>query len=586
MTRGPLVAILAVAFSSFTFAQVGPVPPGARPGAPPGAQLPGLPPPRDTGPRAPQTGTARLRGRVVASPSGTPLRRSQIALTSAEPGQQLRRVTTTDGEGRFEFTDLPAGRFSVNATKAGYVTLQFGQRRPFEAGTPVNVGDGQTVERIDFALPRGSVIVVRVTDEFGEPVAGVQVQVQRYQYGPDGQRRLSSAPGSVTSPFSTTDDLGQFRLFGLMPGEYVVQASMRTLGAAAGAGSESNEGFAPTFYPGTISAEQAQAISVAVGEEQAIQFAMVASRMGRVTGVVVDSEGRPAAGASLSLVTTIGSGTSSSTVGTTAPDGTFTVNGIAPGEHTIRVTYRSGAAGEFGSAPVVVGGNDITGLQIALGGGATVSGRVTFDGTAPRTGGAAPPRVTAQQADPQRQFLLLGGTTDPLANGTLDDEGNFKLSGASGRVFFNLTPPPPGWVVKSVTLDGDDITDTPMDLTGRSALSDVRIVMTDKLTTLSGQVTDERGQPLTDYVVVVQGAEQKEPVVASRAIRVVRPDTNGRFQTRGMRPGRYVATAIEALEQGRQFAPEFQQQLRRSAREFTVREGETVTVDLRLTPDL
>lgn len=586
MRRVPFVAILVFLASVFAGAQVGPPSPqGVRPGVPgPGAQAPGLPP-RDSATRAPQTGTARLRGRVVASPSGTPLRRSQIALTSAEPGQQLRRVTTTDGEGRYEFTDLPAGRFSINATKAGYVTLQFGQRRPFEAGTPVNVADGQAVERIDFALPRGSVIVVRVTDEFGEPVAGVQVQVQRYQYGPDGQRRLSSVPGAVASPFSTTDDLGQFRLFGLMPGEYVVQASMRTLGAAAGAGTESNEGFAPTFYPGTISAEQAQAISVAVGEEQAIQFAMVASRMGRVAGVVVDSEGRAAAGASLTLVTTVGSGTSSSSVGTTAPDGTFTVNGIAPGEHTIRVTYRSGAAGEFGSAPVIVGGPEITGLQIALGAGATISGRVTFDGTAPGVGGTAP-RVSAQQADPQRQFMLLGGAPDPLANGTLDDEGNFKLSGASGRVFFTLTPPPPGWIVKSVTLDGDDITDTPIDLTGRTALSDVRIVMTDKLTTLSGQVTNERGQPLTDYVVIVQGAEQREPVVASRAIRVVRPDTNGRFQTRGMRPGRYVATAIEALEQGRQFAPEFQQQLRRSAREFTVREGETVTMDLRLTPDL
>jgi hypothetical protein len=585
MSRLPLVAILAFTCCSLALAQGGPAAPGGRPAAPPGAQLPGLPPPRDTGPRAPQTGTSRLRGRVVAALSGMPLRRAQIALTSAEPAQQLRRVTTTDAEGRFEFSELPAGRFSVNATKAGYVTLQFGQRRPFETGTPVNVADGQTVERIDFALPRGSVIVVRVTDEFGEPVAGVQVLVQRYQYGPDGQRRLSGVPGAA-APFSGTDDQGQFRAFGLMPGEYVVQASMRTLGAAAGSGSEANEGFAPTFYPGTISADQAQTVSLSVGEEHAIQFPMVAARMGRVTGAVVDSSGKPAGGASLSLVTVTGTGMSSSSVGTTAPDGTFSVNGIAPGEHTIRVTHRSGTTSEFGSAPIVVGGTDLTGVQIALGGGATITGRVTFEGTSPRTGGIAPPRVAAQQADPQRQFLLLGGTTDPLANGTPDDEGNFTLSGASGRVFFGLAPLPPGWIVKSVTLAGDDITDTPIDLTGRQTVSDLRIVMTDKLASLSGQVTDQRGQPLTDYVVVIQGAEQKEPVVASRAIRVVRPDTNGRFQTNGIRPGRYVATAIEALEQGRQFAPEFQQQLRQGAREFTVREGEAVTLDLRLVPDL
>jgi hypothetical protein len=412
------------------------------------------------------------------------------------------------------------------------------------------------------------------------------VQVQRYQYGPDGQRRLSSVPGSAT-PFATTDDRGEFRAFGLMPGEYVVLATMRGLGAPTGtSASDSNEGFSPTFYPGTISADQAQAISLSVGEEHAIAFSMIASRMGRVSGTVVDAEGQPASGASLSIVTVTGTGYSSSSAGTVAPDGTFTINGIAPGEHTLRVDRRRGTtAGEFASVPVTVSSNDVTGLRITLGAGTRVTGRVIWEGTSPQTGGPLPPRVSAQQADPQRQFMLIGGSTDPLTNGTPDDEGNFTLAGVSGRVFFSMNAPP-GWTVKSVTLAGDDITDMPMDLTGIPALSDLRIVLTDKLTSLSGQVLDQRGQALKDYVVVILGAEQQEPVIASRSIRVIRPDTSGRFQTRGMRPGRYVAAAVEALEQGRQFAPEFQQQLRRGAREFSVRDGEAVTIDLRLTPDL
>ena len=120
----------------------------------------------------------------------------------------------------------------------------------------------------------------------------------------------------------------------------------------------------------------------------------------------------------------------------------------------------------------------------------------------------------------------------------------------------------------------------------RLPLTDMQIVLTDKLTTIAGQVTDARGQMLKDYAVVIQAADQKEPVVASRWIRVVRPDTTGRFETRGMRPGRYVATALEALEQGRQYSPEFQAELRRGAREFTVDDGQAVTVDLRLTTGL
>jgi hypothetical protein len=151
---------------------------------------------------------------------------------------------------------------------------------------------------------------------------------------------------------------------------------------------------------------------------------------------------------------------------------------------------------------------------------------------------------------------------------------------------FLTTVEPPGWTIKSVSLAGDDITDVPLDMTGRSSLADVQIVLTDKLTTISGQVTDGGGQPLKDYVVVIQPAEPKEPIVASRWIRLVRPDTSGGFQTRSMRPGRYVATAIEAIEQGRQYAPEFQQQLRQGARPFTVDEGGSAVVNLRLTEGL
>jgi hypothetical protein len=91
---------------------------------------------------------------------------------------------------------------------------------------------------------------------------------------------------------------------------------------------------------------------------------------------------------------------------------------------------------------------------------------------------------------------------------------------------------------------------------------------------------------LKDYVVVLLPAEQQEPIVAARWIRTVRPDSNGRDVAVGLRPGRYVAVAVEALEHGRQFAPEFQEQLRRQAREIPPKEGESATLDLKLTPGL
>ena len=150
--------------------------PPSRPGGVVGTPTPGQPglPTRDTA-QKPQTGTAKIRGRVMAAVGSTPLRRTQINLTASD-NPQLRRSTTTDGDGRYEIVDLPAGRYLMTVTKAGYVTMQYGQRRPFEPGTPISVRDGETVSSIDFALPKGAVITVRLSDEFGEPVAGQTVR--------------------------------------------------------------------------------------------------------------------------------------------------------------------------------------------------------------------------------------------------------------------------------------------------------------------------------------------------------------------------------------------------------------------------
>jgi protocatechuate 3,4-dioxygenase beta subunit len=164
------------------------------------------------------------------------------------------------------------------------------------------------------------------------------VQVQRYQYGPDGQRRLTPVSAGGSFGFNSTDDRGEFRAFGLMPGEYVVSASYRSpLAPPTGNASDTSEGFSPTFHPGTVSANDAQAISVANGEEVSVQFSMIAARLAKISGTVVDSDGRPAAGSMLTVMTRQGTGGFSYGAGSVSSDGTFTISGIAPGEHSIDV---------------------------------------------------------------------------------------------------------------------------------------------------------------------------------------------------------------------------------------------------------
>src|SRR5579862_7231790 len=118
---------------------------------------PGEAPPRDTPAGGTGTSTAtpsgRIAGRVLAVNDGRPVRRARVILSA--PQLPEGRATLTDDNGVFELTELPAGRYTVSVSKAGFVTLSYGQRRPLQAGTPLQLGDGQQLSGVDFRLPRG-----------------------------------------------------------------------------------------------------------------------------------------------------------------------------------------------------------------------------------------------------------------------------------------------------------------------------------------------------------------------------------------------------------------------------------------------
>jgi hypothetical protein len=86
-----------------------------------------------------------------------------------------------------------------------------------------------------------------------------------------------------------------------------------------------------------------------------------------------------------------------------------------------------------------------------------------------------------------------------------------------------------------------------------------------------------------DYVVIVHPAEEKEGMAATRYIRTARPDQNGGFRLRALPPGRYLAAAVEQLEQGREWDPEFVRRFRDAAKPVTLVEGQTLTLSLTLT---
>lgn len=535
-----------------------------------------------TGPRGSVTGepaaagTAVLRGTVVAADTGAPVRRASIRVMA--PDVSDNKATTTDDQGRFELRELLGGRYTVMASKTGFVSITYGQRRPGERGTPVEVAPGQVIEKLTIALPRGGVITGRIVDEAGEPLAEAQVQALRSQFVPGGRRMMPASRGD------TTDDQGSFRIYGLMPGEYVVSATVRNtnmmLMANGRPAAESDQGYAPSYFPGTPSMSDAQRVTVGIGQEvSGITFGMTPTRVSRVSGRVIG--GRPGEFDGFVMVMpddgpnqVMGMGPGG---GMVQPDGTFELPAVPPGRYLLRVQPRgNGDDALVGMTSITVAGADLSNVVVALQKPGTVSGRIEFEGGPPAGVPASQFRVQPMATDPigSRSFM-----TGPPRTA---DDYTFTIRGANGPNLMRVFGPP-GWYVKAVDYGGEDIIDTPVALAPGTDLQGVRILMTQTVATLSGTVRDDRGNAVLDATVIIFPTDDTKWTFQSRFVRTGRPDTQGRFEVKGL-PAHtgYRVIAVQGLEEMQAFDPEFLSSVRDRADSLALAVGETKTLDVKL----
>ena len=312
---------------------------------------------------------------VVAADDSRPLRRASVRVTAPELGEP--RSTTTDPSGRYEIADLPAGRYIVTVSRSGYVTISHGQTRPNEMGRPIEVADGQTVERINFAMPRGAAITGRVVDEYGEPLAGVNVAPMQMRFMNGRQQPMMTGPGITQTP-----DTGEFRLWGLAPGDYLIQANLMNFGGPFE--TDDRAGYSATYYPSTTEPGQAQTVRVEVGQTlTGVEIVMSATRTARITGRTIDSRGQPLRMGMVAAMPRQDNPIVMMSVrpGPIKPDGTFVISGVTPGTYTLRANGppSPGSPPEFLTATVTVGGDDVNDVVLSPLLPATITGRVSFD---------------------------------------------------------------------------------------------------------------------------------------------------------------------------------------------------------------
>jgi hypothetical protein len=526
--------------------------------------------------------TSSISGRVTTADTGTPVRGAEVRL--AMDGR-FSRLVTTDGEGRFELRNLPAGDYRLTVSKTGFITLEYGQRRPFEAPSTLTLGEGQSTTG-NVALLRGGAIFGRVVDEFGDPSIGTRVQVLRNRAESGGRRLL---PVGVADQ---TDDTGAFRIYGLPPGEYFVAASTGLIDAV--------KRDPPVYYPGTMSFAEAQPITLGAGVEASADFQIIrVARAATVSGVVLTSSGAPAPGAMVNL----SSNTLSGTPGTqgiamlhadAGADGTFSIQNVPPGPYTLtaQMAFAMGTndaiAGSFKvsrdsmreqmlnrlpettSMSINVTSDGVSGLTLTTRRGGRVTGRYVAD-----TGVSRPL--------PTSLSIALRGSAPGNAamHMTGDSAAEFELAGLSGPSRVEVQGIPDGWAVKAILLDGEDVTDAPFDLSGKTGT--MRVVMTDRLTSLSGTIQSDRNR--RDRNVIVFTEDTAKWTFPSRFVRAIRADGEGRFQINGLPPGeRYLVAALDYLEAGEEQDRQLLERLRSRATSVTLGDGQHRSIQLDLTP--
>ena len=498
-----------------------------------------------------------IRGMVLAADGESPLAKATVSLRKSGSRRGAgERTARSDDRGQYEFKDVEAGKYLLSVTRNGFLPLDYGQKRvqAFRGeggGTPLTLVDGQVLSGIDFKLIRGGVVEGRVADQDYEPLSRVIVTLSGYQTV-QGDRVLSPVSRAQT------DDRGQFRLFDIPPGSYFLSATQGggfPLFGRRGRRRQRGQSFPPTYYPGVASPEQATRIEVSAGGEVGgFHLTLIEAYTYSVSGRVLASDGSPAQSVRIFTVNQSGTGQVSVGGGTTTDlQGAFTVAGLLPGKHRLIGRRGRGQEPQIASASVEVIDQDIQGLMLALGSGASITGRIVSENEELSLDWRRI-SVDTRSAEGVGRGLRFGG-----GGNRVEEDFSFRISNLPGGLYrFTVNLPPGNHYVESIRAQGQDILDRLIEMNDQDHLSGVEVRVSPNGSRISGVVqSEEDGKAVDGATVLVFAADPQQRGSFSRFTRTTQTDQTGRYSLEGLPPAEYLVCALVEHESGRESEPEY-----------------------------
>lgn len=500
-----------------------------------------------------------------------PLKSATVTLESVDDHSRTSS-TRTDAGGRFELKGIDPGRYRLRVVRDGFVTMEYGQRTPSDPGAIMSLSSGQGMKDLLFRLLPSAVISGRIQNEEGEPLPWVRVSALRETYF-RGRRRL------ISETTVATDDLGQYRLFGLRPGRYFIQATYKpgqrldSSDDTDSAPESVKSGYVPTYYPGSIDKAKAITVAVKTGEEiSSMDFLLEPTTTYSIRGHVSILGVRSSTDGVIVMLVPRTNGRDWTTPNRQSlvdkGDGSFALSDILPGAYTVSAMWMGSDRRYQAQQSVDVASGDVEGLQLVLTPGWNVSGQIVWDQQKP----SLEKGILDVFARSLNTGIAAGAQGRVNANGTFLlhelPEGTYQLTTAGQTQDCYL---------KSIRYAGMEVSGDEFNVI-RGTQATLEVTLSARGAHLQGTVTDADGLPAAGVWVVLipDGARRSE----YHLFKQLTTDQYGRFAIRGIAPGDYRLFSWEQVERGAWEDPEFLKDFENQGQSVSLQEGDGQTLQL------
>lgn len=505
-----------------------------------------------------------IEGRVVNALTGEPLRKARVEVRNLDGRQAPGAIT--DASGTFVITGVDPGKYRLRADRSGFIRGEYGARFPERPGAILSLEPGQRLKDAEVRLVPQSAISGRVVDQDFEPTPSADVFCLQPSFVKGEQYLMPVWTG-------VTDDLGQFRIYGLVPGRYFIGAKYRPARPIIANGkpkTSPEESYVPTYYPGTTELATAAPIDVGPGADiQGIELPLARELTVRVSGRVVNGASpttmvmlRPRNSPEAGFLHT-------KTASVKDQKGAFEIQGVPPGSYFISAELTDRGVRYSARELLEVGSADVEGLNLTLAPGSDISGVVRF--------GVGSADIASLRVNLRSKHSPLNAATD-----TVKQDGTFLLRSVPADAYtVQLTGIPDGFYIKSIKYGDQDVLGKVLDLSHGAAAGQLSVVLSNDGGRVEGAVLDDQQNPRWGTVVLVPESSRRGQIYRYKTTTT---DQYGRFALSGIPPGEYKLFAWEDIENDAYYDPGFLERYEDLGETISISENTQVTSTLKVIP--